>query len=147
MLLRFAATLVAACLFCATIAAPGAASPAQPAYDIRNDAGGHVVDYGLRVRQMADQGRQVRFAGRCDSACTLYLALPAEQICVTPRARFGFHLPFGGGPRGDHAARTYLLDSYPDWVRHWIDRNGGLTNRLIVMEYAYASRFVEVCDV
>ena len=37
-------------------------------------------------------GTDVVIDGKCLSACTMVLGLvPSKQICVTPRARFGFH--------------------------------------------------------
>lgn len=126
-------------------AAPVSASPGS-ALRIVDDPGGHVVDYSVRIREIAQQGRQVRVAGRCDSACTLFLTLPSPQLCVTSGARFGFHLPFGGRDEANRLARDFMLASYPGWVRNWIDRKGGLTSRLIVMDYAYARRFVGVCE-
>jgi hypothetical protein len=125
-------------------AAPVAASAA--ALRIVDDRGGHVVDYSLRIREIVRQGRQVKVAGRCDSACTLFLALPSPQLCVSQGARFGFHLPFGGRREDNQVAHAFMLANYPGWVRSWIDQNGGLTSRLIVMDYSYARRFIGVCE-
>ncbi len=130
----------------ASIVAPALSSTALPVFHVRNDPGGHVVDYDLRRREMAQQGRPVRFSGRCDSACTLYLALPSTQTCVARGARFGFHLPFGGDARANEAAREFMLATYPQWVRDWIMLKGGLTHRLKVMTYDHANRFIPRCE-
>ena len=37
------------------------------------------------------------------------------------------------------------MKKYPDWVRNWIEVQGGLSSRLIKMDYAYASRFIPSC--
>lgn len=122
-------------LACALITAPllmaaiGAAhalpSTAGSAVTIRNDRGGQVVHYALKMLRLKEAGHSVRFSGRCDSACTLYLALPRSKTCVSPGASFGFHLPYGASRAGNQVAAQYLLSSYPGWVRSWIADKGG----------------------
>jgi hypothetical protein len=126
--------------------ASGFASPWQNGiYTVRNDPGGYVIDYAIKLKQLEMSQHRVRFDGRCDSACTVFLSLPKSRICVTPGARFGFHLPYGSSPRGNQVAANYLLNSYPAWVRAWLNANGGLSHRLKVMRYEHASRFIEPC--
>jgi hypothetical protein len=112
---------------------------------IGGDRGGYVVQYALRMLKLKQSGRPVQFGGRCQSACTIYLALPRSQTCISPGASFGFHAPYGAGSRGNHFARMYMLNSYPGWVRSWISSRGGLSSRVITMDYAYASRFMKTC--
>ncbi|MDO9414799.1 hypothetical protein [Pararhizobium sp.] len=114
-------------------------------YTIRHDMGGHVIDYAIKMKRMEQDGRSVRFAGRCDSACTLFLGLPSAQTCITPAAKFGFHLPFGSSARGNKVAANFLIKTYPGWVRTWLRANGGLNNSLKTMTYQYASRFIDTC--
>ena len=63
------------------------------AVEIGNDSGGYVAEYALRLYEMKEARQRVRFVGVCDSACTLFLALPAEQTCITESAYFRFHSP------------------------------------------------------
>jgi hypothetical protein len=72
--------------------------------------------------------------GLCNSACTLVVGIvPHNKICVTPRASLGFHeaytvqnFPFR--TKVANAAGTAdLMSYYPDTVKDWIRRNGGLT--------------------
>src|SRR5438128_1538078 len=59
---------------------------------IGDDPGGDVVQYESRFRRWAAESASAKVDGLCASACTLLLAyLPAEKVCLTPRARFGFH--------------------------------------------------------
>src|SRR5687768_5398086 len=109
---------------------------------IRNDSGGYVISYALKMMKLRESGRPVRFVGRCASACTLYLALPGEQTCVSSGATFRFHAPYGAHRSGNTFMAAYMLKNYPDWVRSWIRENGGLSSRTIVMDYSYASRFM-----
>ena len=58
----------------------------RDAVEIGNDSGGYVAEYALRLYGMREARQRVRFVGLCDSACTLFLALPPEQTCITERA-------------------------------------------------------------
>ena len=107
---------------------------------IRNDPGGRMIDYAIKVRK-ADS---VRVDGWCASACTLYLAHP--NVCITPRARFAFHKPYGASPAENAKALAWMMKQYPQWVREWIDANGGLTTELIVMPYGTAVHHIRQCD-
>ena len=100
---------------------------------IAGDRGGYVMTYALRMLKLKQSGRQVQFRGSCDSACTLYLALPSSRVCVTPNASFNFHLPYGASAAGNRVATSYMLNSYPGWVRSWITSRGGLSRNLISM--------------
>jgi hypothetical protein len=65
----------------------------RDAVEIGNDSGGFVADYAIRLYEMRQARQKVRFVGVCDSACTLFLALPAEQTCITKGTYFRFHAP------------------------------------------------------
>jgi len=106
---------------------------------IRNDPGGGVVEYALKVKR----AQSVKVDGWCASACTLYLA--HSNLCITPRARFAFHQPFGSTPEENAKAKAWMLAQYPQWVRDWIAAKGGLTSRLIEMPNAYAMQHVRAC--
>jgi hypothetical protein len=113
---------------------------------IGHDRGGRLLEYATFLDKASRQGRSMRFAGHCQSACTLYLAMPRSQMCILPGASFSFHLPHGASARVNAIAANYMMRKYPNWVREWIDRNGGLTNRMKRMDYAYASRFIDRCE-
>jgi hypothetical protein len=112
---------------------------------IGNDKGGYVVDYALRTARWEATSTQVRFAGRCQSACTLYLTLPVDQLCILPGASFTFHMPVSSRQRAQGAARDYLLDKYPSWVIAWLDAHGGLSPHELTMGYQYASQYLRPC--
>ena len=117
-----------------------------PVVTIREDRGGHVILYALRMREWLEKGTQVRFAGKCQSACTLYLGLSQEQTCISDGASFGFHAPYGVSRGKDKVAQDYMMRNYPEWVRLWIDSKGGLTRQMKTMPYDYASIFLKPCD-
>lgn len=105
-----------------------------------------MIGYSVAMLKLQESGTKVKFAGRCDSACTVYLALPRDQICITPGAAFGFHAPHAATPEASRVAQDYLLERYPEWVKTWIAGRGGLSGKLITMDYAYASKFLDRCD-
>jgi hypothetical protein len=112
---------------------------------IGSDAGGVVIQYGLRMLRWRGNGTRVRFTGACRSACTIYLGLASSQTCISPGASFGFHSPFGAAGRGNAIAQSFMMRNYPGWVRSWIRGQGGLNSQIKTMSYGYASRFIRPC--
>jgi len=134
-----------------SIVMSGATAEAMPKFGpkvhtIHADRGGQVISYALRMKRMERDGGHVRFAGRCSSACTLYLALPRDRTCIAPGASFGFHVAYGSSPKGNDVATRYLMRNYPGWVRSWLAQNGGLTSGIKTMNFEYASKYIPVCD-
>lgn len=140
-----AVTIALVALFTSTVTA-SAMPRVTNVYTVRNDHGGYVIDYAIKMLRMDRAQRPVKFAGRCDSACTLFLALDRSRTCIAPGARFGFHLPFGSTARGNKVAANFLLKNYPQWVRSWLQSKGGLSKNLKVMPYEYASRHIKPCS-
>ena len=134
----------AACSEAAAVGQP-AEDKVQATVEIGNDDGGLVAEYALRLYEMREAKQSVAFVGRCDSACTLFLALPVGQICITEGAYFRFHAPSAPSASAAAAVRAYMTRKYPDWVRAWIVAQGGLSDRLATMSYEYASRFMRTC--
>ena len=112
---------------------------------ISGDRGGQIISYAVRAKGYERSGKKVRFSGRCDSACTLFLSLPPSQTCVTSGAKFGFHLPYGSSAEGNRTAAKFLMGKYPGWVRGWIAANGGLSRSLKTMPASYAARYLATC--
>ena len=111
-----------------------ASVPAHADYRITRDHGGLVDEYKARYTVIRDRGERVVIDGICNSACTLVLGIvPLNRICVTPRASLGFHqayydklLTFGVKVTS-YAGTADLMSYYPETVREWIGRHGGLT--------------------
>jgi len=109
-------------------------SVAAAEYRITRDLGGFVEDYKTRYARIRDSGERVIIDGACNSACTLVLGIvPLSRICVTPKASLGFHQAyfdkvwtFGLKITSD-AGTEELLSYYPQPVKDWISRKGGLT--------------------
>lgn len=120
--------------------------PKTRAVSVANNSGGSVVEFAMRTATYRKNRTRVQITGRCDSACTLYLALPTNQLCVSPGAYFRFHSPQAGSSGDVSVAKNFMLRKYPGWVRNWISSQGGLSHRLLKMDYSYASRFVPRCS-
>lgn len=118
----------------------------QTAIEIRDDGGGFVAEYALRLYEIREAKQKVKFVGRCASACTLFLALPTEQTCITEGAYFRFHSPSAPSASAAGAVAAYMMHKYPKWVRAWIVAHGGLSDPLAAMSYEYASKFMRTCD-
>ena len=96
---------------------------------------GPFLDLFDRVRA---SGERVVIDGPCLSACTLVLStVPSERICVTRRAVLGFHAARSIDRRGriyaEPEASRAVEAAYPEPVREWIMRRGGLTSRLLLL--------------
>ena len=113
--------------------------PAAADIRILSSSGGTIggyLDFFARVKQ---SGERVVIDGPCLSACTLVLStVPRNRICVTSRAVLGFHAPF----LVDQTGRTYHAHEltramnaiYPAGIRAWIERNGGLSQKVIMLK-------------
>src|ERR1700760_1105062 len=114
-----------------------AATPARADLHITRDHGGYVEEYKVKYKRVRDKGERVIIDGICNSACTLVLGIvPMNKICVTPRASLGFHQAyydkaFTFGIKVTSSEGTSdLMSYYPDTVKDWIRRNGGLTTEM-----------------
>jgi hypothetical protein len=100
--------------------------------------GGEVGSFLKLFEKVRASGERVVIDGPCLSACTLVLdVVPKDRICVTKRAVLGFHAARSVDRRGrfyaEPEASKLVLRAYPDPVRAWIERRGGLTSRLLLL--------------
>ena len=114
-----------------------AMGPARADLHITRDHGGYVEDYKTKYARIRDRHERVIIDGICNSACTLVFGIvPMNKICVTPRASIGFHQAYYDkaytfGIKVTSAQGTSdLMSYYPDTVKDWIRRNGGLTTEM-----------------
>ena len=115
-----------------------AVSPASATKRISDDPGGQLGPYLQRLAALRSSGEQVVIDGRCLSACTMVLGvIPRDHICVTPRAQLGFHAAWRPDDAGHQVTSRdgtqLLMDNYPQQVREWIARRGGLSPRMIYL--------------
>ena len=111
------------------------AVPAQADLRITRDHGGYVEQYKEKYQRIRKRGERVIIDGICNSACTLVFGIvPMNKVCVTPRASLGFHQAYYdkaftfGMKVNSHEGTSELMSYYPQTIKSWISRNGGLTN-------------------
>ena len=106
---------------------------------IDDDMGGSLGQYLLRFATIRDSGERVMIDGSCFSACTLVTALiPKQRICVTERARLGFHAGWISDQNGERAvsveATRLMYQMYPRAIQQWINLHGGLGKQTLVLK-------------
>jgi hypothetical protein len=106
-------------------------------YRITRDHGGLVDRYKLKYATIREHRERVIIDGICNSACTLVLGIvPLSRICVTPRASLGFHMAYYdtamtfGIKVLSNQGTADVMSYYPETVREWISRHGGLTSNM-----------------
>jgi hypothetical protein len=124
---------------------------AAAATRITGDRGGQLINYVERFAAARVSGERIIIDGPCLSACTLVIALlPRGQICATSNAVLGFHAawrPTTGGRRVRVQTATKLMyEVYPSKVRNWIDRNGGLSERMIFLTGRELADLLPTCE-
>jgi hypothetical protein len=122
----------------AAIATALSLSSASATVRIVSDHGGQIGPYLEQLAALRHSGERVVIDGPCLSACTMILGvIPRDRICVTRRARLGFHAAWNPGDNGSptvSAGGTQLLmEIYPQQVRQWINRQGGLKQRMVYL--------------
>src|ERR1700741_5578199 len=132
MVMKSLTTLLATTTLLAGIGASDAA------VRIVEDPGGRIGTYVDKYKGVRSSGEMVIIDGFCASACTIVLGtIPHDKICVTSRANLGFHAAWdpgaGGRPVTNTEATHMLYDMYPDTIRRWIARRGGLTPHMIFL--------------
>jgi hypothetical protein len=105
---------------------------------IRQDRGGRIGAYVDKYKGLRSSGEMVIIDGFCLSACTIVLgSVPRDKICVTSRAKLGFHAAWNPASNGrkiiDAEATQNLYSMYPSEVRRWIDQRGGLSPHMIFL--------------
>src|SRR5882724_8712012 len=97
--MRFCAVVFG--LFTFATMATLAPAPAAATVRITRDAGGQIGPYLESLVALRTSGERVIIDGPCLSACTMVLGvIPRERICVTSRARLGFHAAWRPGDNG-----------------------------------------------
>lgn len=122
----------------------------QTIFVVHKDFGGPILQRLKQLESMRNmRGLNIEIRGVCYSACTMFLFLPRDRVCVGRGARLGFHSAIDTRtnqvtPESVKVTKI-LVRKYPTWVRSWILRAGGLEKEVKVMPYHYASRFMRVC--
>jgi hypothetical protein len=118
---------------------------------VTNDPGGEITSYVTKFENLRASGERLVIDGPCLSACTLFTAfLPRQQVCVTPRAILGFHAAsyYDDARRSlvpTRAGTQLVMRLYPQSIRSWITRHGGLTPRIIGLRGRELASLYDAC--
>jgi hypothetical protein len=128
-----------------------AASPSLSAVRITSDPGGQIGPYMAKLDALRNSGQSVIIDGPCLSACTMVLGvIPRDHLCVTPRARLGFHAAWRLNEAGRQVTSPdgteLLMSVYPQPVRDWIARRGGLSPHLMYLTGNELASMYPVCQ-
>ena len=126
-------------------------SSASALVRIKADTGGQIGPYLENLMALKNSGERVAIDGPCLSACTMVLGvIPRDRICVTSRARLGFHAAWNPGQNGQPvtspAATKFLMNMYPEHVKIWIKGRGGLSRRMIVLSGPELAAMYPTCQ-
>ena len=126
-------------------------SSASALVRIKADTGGQIGPYLENFEALKNSGERVAIDGPCLSACTMVLGvIPRDRICVTSRARLGFHAAWNPGQNGQPvtsaAATRFLMNIYPEHVKTWIKGRGGLSRRMIVLSGPELAAMYPTCQ-
>lgn len=120
------------------------------------DEGGELE---ARYRHWVDvrmSGQKVIIDGLCLSGCTMALGLvPRDHICITPRARLGWHSAWGVNPDGSTSYAVEATTMY--WVSHDLDIRARVTAThawrgetphpsFMYLEYIQLSDLIRTCS-
>jgi len=146
--MRSGAVLLAAAA-AATIAL--SVSSASATVRIAGDYGGQIGPYLEQFAALRSSGERVIIDGPCLSACTMILGMiPRDRICVTRRARLGFHAAWNPSENGaqvvSRGGTQLLMEVYPQHVRQWISRRGGLTQRMMFLSGRELASMYRLCQ-
>jgi hypothetical protein len=95
-----------------------ASLPALAATSAPYAKGGRTIEFAQDVEKFRRSGEQFRITGHCQSACTMFLALP--NVCIQPNARLLFHA--GAQP----IATQRMMNSYNAKLRAYLTAKGAM---------------------
>lgn len=99
---------------------------------IKFNPGGEIGSFKAAARELKRSGRRVVIDGPCLSACAILADEARGHVCVTSKARFGFHKgyildqPTAGGPL--RFVKRFTPAHSRD-IAGWVRKNGGYPSR------------------
>lgn len=110
---------------------------------INANGGGYTDQFLATAKRIRAAGYRLRINGPCASACVLLADTLRNLTCITPRARFGFHMANVLGSNAE------AVPKYSSDIQAWVKRNGGYPSNksgdLRWMKYKDARKFWKAC--
>jgi hypothetical protein len=135
------------------------ATAAHAVVVITDDGGGIITEFEQRYAALKAAGERVIIDGTCASACTLFLNItPVADVCITPRARLGFHsAAIRKSPwevEYSEAGTDMVYKAYPQPIKALLrekgwsggELEGWKEGRLIWLESSDLKPFYRSCD-
>ena len=114
---------------------------------IEDDGGGIVDTYAAQGRLAATGNVPVIVDGPCLSACTLFVDLDRNNVCITERVLLGYHQARRQNPDGTMVFEN--IDYTTPGLNAYIKVHGGLPEpdkgHLLMLNFAEASQFYRPC--
>jgi hypothetical protein len=112
---------------------------------VNYNAGGEIGAFKAAAREIKRSGRRVVINGACLSACAILADDARERVCVTSRAKFGFHKGFVltqsavGGP-------VYFVQRFTPHhsrdIAGWVRKQGGYPEHGFRVMSGHAARHI-----
>lgn len=99
---------------------------------IKRNPGGEIGAFQAAAQEIKNSGRRVVIDGPCYSACAILADMARSHVCVTGRAKFGFHQGFVVGRMkvgGPMKLIGRFKPSHSGDIDRWVTKNGGFPRR------------------
>ncbi len=110
---------------------------------INYNGGGYTDQFLATAKRIRAAGYRLRINGPCISACVLLADILTDRTCITPKARFGFHMANVLGSTAE------AVPKHRPSIQAWVKRNGGYPSNksgdLRWMKYKDARKFWKAC--
>ena len=96
------------------------------------NGGGEIESFQAAAREAKRTGRRVVINGPCLSACAIFADVARSRVCITSKAKFGFHKgyvldqPTAGGR---YRLVKRFTPSHSRDITNWVKNNGGFPTR------------------
>jgi hypothetical protein len=98
-----------------------AAAPAMAATSEPYAMGGKTKEFAQDLARFRQSGEPFRIVGHCQSACTMFLALP--KVCIAPGAELLFHAG------NDATATSRMYNSYNSKLKAYLKAQGAMETK------------------
>jgi hypothetical protein len=111
--------------FACIVAAAWSPSALAAGSSLPYGGGGRFARFDPLVQEYNQSGELFRIQGRCQSSCTLFLAI--RNVCIEPGATLLFHA--GGSPEISAAATEHMLSAYNSSLRAYLLQHHALETK------------------
>lgn len=111
---------------------------------ITRNLGGVVPRFQEQARQVVQDGKPVIVDGLCLSACTIFVDIARDNVCLTPKALLAYHQAFIPKTR-----EVFDIEYETPGLNDYIKEHGGLPNpytgKFLTINFEQAKQFYKPC--